>query len=259
MLPHFPGMNPYLENPDLWTEVHFGLIGGLARFLNGIITPKYRAAVEKRVYQDALLVGIPDVAIATRRAEPASPSVTHLQTAVPASEPIQVAVPMLEEVTERFLEIREVGTGTVVTVVEVLSPKNKRPGERQTQYDRKRQALLSSSANLVEIDLLRTGEPKPMLGGVPSDYRILVSRADERPAASLYAFNLRDRIPRFPVPLKPSDEEPVVDLEAILNQVYTEAALALAIAYDQPPVPPLREEDQRWLQTLISSEPGSRE
>lgn len=92
-----------------------------------------------------------------------------------------------------------------------------------------------------------------MVGGIPSDYRILVSRVDERPAASLYAFNLRDRIPRFPVLLTRSDEEPVVDLEAILNQVYIEAALALAIAPDQPPVPPLPEEDQRWLQTLPTS------
>jgi hypothetical protein len=57
-------MNPYLENPNLWTEVQFGLIGGLARFLNSVIMPKYRATVEKRVYADSLLVGVPDVAVA---------------------------------------------------------------------------------------------------------------------------------------------------------------------------------------------------
>jgi hypothetical protein len=63
MTPNFPGMNPYLENPELWSEVHFGLIAVLARSLNAIITPKYRAAVEKRVYSDTLLVGIPDVSV----------------------------------------------------------------------------------------------------------------------------------------------------------------------------------------------------
>ena len=63
MQPRFPGMNPYLENPNLWTEVHFGLIAVLARSLNSLITPKYRAAVEKRVYSDSLLVGIPDVSV----------------------------------------------------------------------------------------------------------------------------------------------------------------------------------------------------
>lgn len=63
MQPKFPGMNPYLENPELWSEVHFGLIAVLARTLNAVITPKYRAAVEKRVYSDSLLVRVPDVSV----------------------------------------------------------------------------------------------------------------------------------------------------------------------------------------------------
>lgn len=88
---------------------------------------------------------------------------------------------MTAETQERYLEIREVGTATVVTVVEVLSPKNKRSGEGKVKYDAKRQNILNSNANLVEIDLLRTGEPKPSSGGVPSDYRVLVSRATRRP------------------------------------------------------------------------------
>jgi Protein of unknown function (DUF4058) len=48
----FPGVNPYLEAPALWSEVHSWLIVDLARLLNQRITPKYRAAVEKRVYED---------------------------------------------------------------------------------------------------------------------------------------------------------------------------------------------------------------
>ncbi|WP_333183613.1 DUF4058 family protein [Microcoleus sp. B3-D7] len=52
---HFPGMNPYLENPTLWSEVHSWLIIELARSLNPSLIPKYRAAVEKRVYMDSLL------------------------------------------------------------------------------------------------------------------------------------------------------------------------------------------------------------
>jgi hypothetical protein len=102
---------------------------------------------------------------------------------------------MAEDVQERYLEIREVGSGMVVTVVEVRS------GEGKQKYDAKRQKILSSDVNLVEVDLLRTGDPKPVTGGIQSDYRILVSRADRRPAADLYAFNLRDVIPLFPLPL----------------------------------------------------------
>ena len=46
----FPGMDPYLEHPELWTEVHSRLIVNLAEFLGPILRPKYRVAVEKRRY-----------------------------------------------------------------------------------------------------------------------------------------------------------------------------------------------------------------
>jgi len=137
-----------------------------------------------------------------------------------------------------------------VTVVEVLSPKNKRTGEGKIKYDAKRQVVLNSTANLVEIDLLRTGEPQPMAGGVASDYRILVSRANRRPAAELYPFNLREPLPRFLLPLRPEDQEAVVDLKEVLEQVYQEAALDLAINYTQPPVPPISDHDFAWIQSL---------
>lgn len=245
MKPAFPGMNPYLETPDLWTEVHFGIIAVLARSLNAI-TPKYRAAVEKRVYSDSLLVGIPD-SVFQRRTELAKPG----PATGTLSEPLVVTVPVTEEIQERYLEIREIGTGMVVTVVEVLSPKNKRFGEGRVKYDTKRQNVLNSTANLVEIDLLRTGEPKPVAGGVSSDYRILVSRASKRPIAQLYPFNLRDEIPRFPLPLQHGDEEPIIDLNWVLDQVYEEAALNLAIDYTQQPVPPVSDSDFSWIKTLL--------
>lgn len=52
---------------------------------------------------------------------------------------------VLEEVNERYLEIREVATGTVVTVIEILSPKNKRAGEGRVTYERKRNQVLASA------------------------------------------------------------------------------------------------------------------
>ena len=250
MPPKFPGMNPYLENPQLWSEVHFGLIAVMARSLNAVITPRYRAAVEKRVYADSLLVGIPDVAIFQRGIGATnSPLSATLPTAT-LSKPVAVTVPVTEETQERFLEIREVGTGTIVTVVEVLSPKNKRMGEGKEKYAAQRQTVLNSTAHLVEIDLLRTGEPKPMAGGLASDYRILVSRADRRPTAELYPFNLPDPLPRFLLPLRPGDTEPMIDLPTILAQVYQEAALDLAIDYSIQPIPPVSDSDFAWLQTL---------
>jgi Protein of unknown function (DUF4058) len=245
MQPYFPGMNPYLENPDTWAEVHFWLIAELARSLNPVLTPKYRAAVEKRVYTDAILVGIPDVSVFQTGA------LKTRNTAVSTvSKPVKVNVPVTEEFRENYLEIRQVATGQVVTVVEVLSPKNKRAGEGREKYSAKRRKVLNSASHLVEIDLLRSGEPQAIAGIVASDYRILVSRADERPEAELYPFNLRDSLPSFYLPLQPEDSEPVICLEEILNQVYDAAGLHLTTDYSLQPIPTVSEIDFQWIQTL---------
>jgi hypothetical protein len=44
----FPGMNPYLEQPALWPEVHKRLIVALADELNPLLNPTYRVAIEEQ-------------------------------------------------------------------------------------------------------------------------------------------------------------------------------------------------------------------
>jgi Protein of unknown function (DUF4058) len=46
----FPGMNPYLEHPELFPGLHHWLIIEIARFLSPQLRPKYRVAVEVRMY-----------------------------------------------------------------------------------------------------------------------------------------------------------------------------------------------------------------
>jgi len=246
MQPALIGMNPYLEDPELWTEVHAWLIVLLARSLNPLLTPKYRAAVEKRVYTDALLVGIADVSVFQTNTDSRPTAATQV-----LSQPMPVNVPMSEEVQESYLEIRQTGTGQVVTVIELLSPKNKRTGVGRDKYNAKRTKVLASRTHLVEIDLLRTGAAQPVSVQVQSDYRILVSRAQQRPQAELYPFNLRDPIPRFRLPLLLESEEPVLDLKPILDEIYQAAALEMAIDYSKQPVPPLVVEDFRWIQQRL--------
>jgi Protein of unknown function (DUF4058) len=245
----FPGMNPYLEAPALWSEVHSWLIVELARMLNQRITPKYRAAVEKRVYEESILVGIPDVSVVRQRSNlPAPPQ----STTMTLSQPVLVALPESETTIERYLEVREVATGEVVTVVEILSPKNKRSGEGRDQYLNKRQKVLGSQSHLVEIDLLRGGEALPMQDAGKSDYRVLVSRVEQRPIAELYPFNLRDRLPCFGLPLRSSDESVPIDLNVLMQMVYESAALDLAIDYEQQPTPGLSQDDFDWVQKMVA-------
>jgi hypothetical protein len=140
----------------------------------------------------------------------------------------------------------------VITAIEILSPKNKRSGEGRQAYERKRnQVLASMTTHLVEIDLLRGGQPLPILGTAQSDYRILISCSDRRPSAQLYAFSVRQEIPRFSVPLAAGDEEPVLDLQAVLQQVYKRGRYYLAVDYTQPPQPPLSAADTIWADGLL--------
>lgn len=252
----FPGMDPYLEQPELWPEVHSRLIVAIADALAPQLRPKYRVALEKRVYQtsgeeDTLVVGIPDVSV---QRSISSTNLTSVNVAVasPPVRPVTVTIPMPETVREGYLEVREVATREVVTAIEVLSPKNKRSGEGRRAYLKKRQRVLRSFTHLVEIDLLRGWEAMPVFGnGIQAAYRILVSREERRPRAELYAFSLQDVIPSFPLPLLSGDVEPVVDLQVLLSGVYDRASYDLAIDYSHQPVPPFEEADAAWADVLL--------
>jgi hypothetical protein len=251
----FPGMNPYLENPDLWAEVHHRLISAIAIHLAPALRPKYRVAIEKRTYfsegDRAIEVGIPDVAVLaqTRRSENAGAVTTVV---APQVESMTVTLPIAQEIKEGYLEIREVATGRVVTAIEVLSPSNKRAGAGRDAYENKRQRVLSSLTHLVEIDLLRAGKPMDMLNAPPkSDYRILVSRSHQRPQAQLYSFDVQHPIPLLPLPLAPNDDEPILNLHQLLDEIYEQAGFDLTIDYTQPPIPALNGDNWAWVQTLL--------
>ncbi|MCU0545331.1 MAG: DUF4058 family protein [Oscillatoriaceae cyanobacterium Prado104] len=258
----FPGMNPYLENPDFWSEVHLLLIAILQESLVPQLVPKYRVAIEKRVYEikgeESLLVGIPDVSV-QRNPAVRNPITSNVAVASPPIAPVPVTLPMSEEVRERYLEIVDMATKEVVTVIEILSPANKRPGKGREMYEEKRDNVFGSCTNLVEIDLLRCWKPLPVLGAnFAASYRILVSRANRRPRADLYLFNLPNAIPDFPLPLRPEDTEPIVDLQALLNAVYDRAGYDFSIDYNTDIVPPLSESDAVWSDALLR-ERGLRE
>jgi len=249
----FPGMNPYLENPELWSEVHSRLITALAIAIESGLSRKYRVAIEKRTYlsdgEESVLVGIPDVSIYPQSTITKISSTTTL---IAQDESVMVTIPMPEEVRESYLEIREVTTKDVVTVIEVISPKNKSAGVGRKKYESKRSSVLSSSTNLIEIDLLRSGKPMQILSVIPqTDYRILIYRGNLRPQAQLYAFNVQKRIPKFLLPLEMGDTEPLVDLQSLLAQIYDQARFDMAIDYTQAPIPPLKKPDEIWADMML--------
>lgn len=262
-------MNPYLELPALWPEFHNRLIVAISDALTPHLRPNYYAAVAPRTYLDDgepdLLVGIPDALVLPATVNPTTPVQAAVmvkgQSEIIATQirPKQIRLPMPTEVKERYLEVREVRTHAVVTVIEVLSPKNKRKGEGRSAYEKKRLRVLGSASNLIEIDLLRENPPMPMIGAEEvSDYRIVVSRAATRPVADLYGFRVREPVPNFVLPLKSEDAELDVNLQDILLEVYDRGSYDFRIDYRQPvPPPKLSEADQAWIDELLAPVRGA--
>lgn len=262
MRPDFPGMDPWLEHPALWPDVHNRLIAAIADAIVPAVDPRYIVAVEGRMTIYAGTEGTrsvrPDVAITPgdRTAPmPGRPDEAAVMAGGLGVAVLEVDLPLEEgfEVNETYLEIRELETGELVTTIEVLSPANKSPGRGQEQYLAKRDEVLRSASNLVEIDLLRGGMPMPLARPVePSAYRILVSRGTTRPKAQYFAFGVRAAIPPVPVPLKPGDPEPMLDLNRVLNDLIDRARYFRRVDYDRPPVPPLGEAEATWAGDVIA-------
>lgn len=255
----FPGMDPYLEQPTFWSSFHSRLIVAIADTLAPQLRPHYFIEVETRTYKDIpdgeLLVGIPDAVVLAGIAQnnpkpPDSPSTPGIEGQF---QPQTVTLPMPAEIKERYLEVREVGSNAVITVIEVLSPKNKRKGKGRNVYEEKRQTILGSASHLIEIDLLRSDSPMPMQGAVQlAHYHVLVSRAEQRPQATLYAATIRDPLPEFPVPLKATNERVLVNLQAIVAGVYERASYDLRLDYSQPlPPPRFSQTDKDWITSLL--------
>jgi hypothetical protein len=158
----FPGMNPYLEHPQLWPGLHSRLIVYLADAVQGLVRPRYIAAVEDRVYLEGPDGEIdPDVWVRRARSESATRPSSRTQSSVAALEeeetPLLVKVPPLE-IHDPYITILDRSSGQkVVTVIEVVSPTNKYAGPGRTLYKTKQREVLASDVHLVEIDLLRKG------------------------------------------------------------------------------------------------------
>jgi len=139
-------------------------------------------------------------------------------------------------------------------VLELLSPSNKRGGPDREQYLTKRKRLLASDAHLVEIDLLRGGQPMPPQDRPDCDYSVLVSRAEARPRAGFWPIGLRQPLPAIPVPLRRPDEFARIDLQEILHHVYDVAGYE-DFLYDGQPGPPLEPNDAEWARALVPASP----
>jgi hypothetical protein len=252
----FPGMDPYLEETDLWRGFHSNLIVAIQDALAPQIAPTYYVAIEENTYivptDQAEIRIVPDAVVLTDRPE-VSPSGGIGVLTRPSVTPRRVTLPQFDDLREPYIEIRRTGSHSVVTVIEVLSPTNKRAGKGREDYIEKRRRVLQTESSLVEIDLLRAGEPMEMTPRPTEAYRVLVARRWEQPNALLWAFNVRDEIPDVPAPLREGEPEAVIPLGTLLAERYDRARYDLRLKYGEPPPePPLSAEDAAFVASVLT-------
>jgi hypothetical protein len=252
----FPGMDPYLE--QYWLDVHHGLVTYARDQLQPRLPADLRARMQERVFVEADdgrgRVLYPDVHVVERPKSQRSP--TGPEQAVELAEPLVIRVGS-ESLTQGYIEIVELGSGDrVVTVIEFLSPSNKVEGEGQNLYLSKQREVRAARVNLVEIDLTRAG--KRVLALPPSRippshrtlYQICVWRALRPLSFEVYRVPLRERLPAIKVPLRETDADVPLDLQALIEQCYTNGRYG-DLDYRADPDPALDADDTAWANEML--------
>ncbi len=255
----FPGMDPYIEGREIWTDFHANLAPEIQGQLNRVIQPRYVARLNATVTYEAVEIaktrGVrPDLSVWH---EQEAPSGVIPHGAATISAPVESRIAQEQPLRLLAVEVRKVDTMELVTAIEILSPVNKRPGhDAYMEYHRKRRELLRSSAHLMEIDLLRAGERPPLEEAVPeASYYVMLSRADRRPTVEVWPIQLRDRLPTVPVPLQKPDPDAALELGVAVASVYERGGYSVVIDYQgPPPPPPLVDAEGHWLHERLVAE-----
>lgn len=203
----FSGMDPFLEG-EMWQEFHDTFANAIRGQLIPQLKPKYVALLAKRYTFEHPNLGIaktiyPDVHVAKQARE--AYAMTGTPMSVDRLPSVELENPLPEPMPYLAVEIRDVAERRLGTVIEILSPENKR-GKGAQEYNEKRIAILETDTHLLEIDLLRQGQRIELVGKLPpAAYYVLLSRWTRRPKTQVYPIQLRDKLPVIHVPLLPPD------------------------------------------------------
>ncbi len=268
----FPGMDPYLEG-EMWQEFHERLANQVSAELMPQLAPKYVALLAKRYVVAAPTTGAlsgmglniidwpaqrviyPDVHVVAPRPPTLREPSADYGAGVAVMEPaIELASPMPEQVPLLSVEIRDVAQRRLVTLIEILSPVNKR-GTGAREYAQRRIELLQTRTHILEIDLLRGGTRIELLAEPPpASYYVYLSRTERRPYTQIWPVSLRQRLPAVPVPLLSPDPDVVLDLQAAVDACFALVGYERLLDYaSPPPPPPLDATDNEWVASCLQA------
>ncbi len=266
----FPGMDPWLEDPAIFPDLHDSFIVEMRKAIMLRLPRPYYAALRNRVWVDLSLRHIePDVDVLYPAHREKSASVATKKKPprkLIAVEPIVVdddTVIENDDMEENYLEIfARHGGEQLVTTIELLSLTNKKEASRGREMYRQKQAeVRASKGNLVEIDLLRGGAHTTLVSRTALmtkagvyDYHICVHAMDEPGRLFTYPWRLETRLPNINIPLLPGDAPIVVDLQAVLDECYDAGGYDRRMRYREWKIdPPLTKTQAAWAERLLKA------
>lgn len=261
----FPGMDPFLEHPDFFPDLHGAMHVYLRESLQGSLPPPYFAVVSERLWVETTARYIEpdtDVMIGGWSVGEPSAAVAQRERTRARTRPL-VFQTCHDQRREPYVEIRTrlaEGGERVVAAIEVLSLSNKRVGDPGRElYLQKQAEILASNVHLVEIDLLRGGEHTTPVArdrlqrkAGAFEYHVSVHRFDQRGRFFVYPWPLTEPLPVIGVPLLPEDGELPLDLQTVLQRCYDTGPYARRVVYDVARlVPPLPPQQTAWVQRVL--------
>ena len=247
----FPGMDPYIEGEGFWRDFHASFIAYWRESLLAQLPDHYDVRIDEQVrlvpaQSDASGPKRPDVAVVQTRAGARTGVTGHGAGGVATIEPVSIANVELEESRDTWLEIYYRPDDSLVAVLELLSASNQM-GPGRDQFLARRIELLRREVHLLELDLLLSGTRLPLGGPLPAgDYFALLSRVERRPICDVYAWGLRDRLPRVPVPLRAPDADVAADLGELFSATYDRGGFGRRLRYSGELSLPLSAGDKAW-------------
>ncbi len=218
----FPGMDPYLEDPDMWPDFHVTFLVAL------------RAELNLRILPERYVASIGEYRWERSDSRPNRYLTIH--------------------------EVRNGPTRTVIELVGPLQKmeglKRQRYLSRREQYLANGFNLIEIDLTRTGSRVLSTWADLP-----PHDYLIAETRADEPRQNFVWPLSLREPLPTIGIPLDETlPGVPVIlrrtdlalSLQRCLDSAYDDARYQRILDYDAPPDPPLHEPDATWARELIA-------
>jgi len=254
----FPGMDPHLEM--YWGDVHLKLIAYAADQIQPLLPEDLLARADERVFVESSFHDRRQIRPDVYVAETGTVVVERPRhsSGVATAEPLVLRLAD-EPITQGFIQILDIHSGNrIVTLIEFLSPSNKAPGQGQALYLRKQSEACGARANLVEIDLTRSGDRSSVLPvfRVPSShrttYQAFVRRGNRPDEIEVYSLPLTRPLPAIRIPLREEDADVPLDLQALVDQCYRNGRYG-SLDYSLDPDPPLPAEERAWAHELLCS------